>query len=83
MRARERIPQSIVEKYDKEIYFVIKRDETWMEAVSPRTIWVTEMGYEVDLHVQETYAKELLDAPREPSKEFFGNAETIESKVST
>lgn len=28
MRARERIPQSIVEKYDKQICFLIKRDET-------------------------------------------------------
>lgn len=53
-----------------------------MEAVSPRTIWVTEMGYEVDLPILETYAKALLNAPREPSKGIFGNAETIKSNVS-
>lgn len=82
MRARERLPQSIVDKYDKQIYFVIKRDETWMEAVSPRTIWVTEMGYEVDLPVLETCAKALLDTPREPSEGIFGNVETIASNVS-
>lgn len=75
MRARERIPQSIVEKYDKKIWFVIKRDEALMEAISPRTIWVTKMGYEVDLHTLEMYAKALLDAPREPSEDFFENAE--------
>lgn len=82
MRARERLPQSIVDKYDKEINFEIKRDETWMEEVIPRTIWVTEMGYEVDLNILETYAKTLLEAPREPTEENFGNAETIESVVS-
>ncbi|XP_059064385.1 protein HOTHEAD-like [Cryptomeria japonica] len=40
------------------------------------------MGYEVDLPNLETYAKTLLEAPREPSEETFGNAETIESDVS-
>lgn len=78
MRARERLPQSIVDKYDKQICFVIKRDETWMEAVSPRTLWVIEMGYEVDLHILETYAKTLLEAPREPTEETFGNVKTID-----
>lgn len=53
-----------------------------MEAVSPRTIWVTEMGYEVDLHILETYAKALFEAPIELSEEIFGSAETIASKVS-
>lgn len=38
MRQRERIPQSIVDKYEKQICFVIKRDEVWMEAVTPRII---------------------------------------------
>lgn len=82
MKAREMIPQSIVDKYDKQICFVIKRDETWMEAVTPRTIWITKIGYEVDLSILEAYAKTLLDAPKEPSKEIFGSAKTIESAVS-
>lgn len=74
MRARERLPQSIVDKYDKKIYFVIKWDETWMEVVIPRTVWVTEMGYEVDLPILETYENTLLDAPMEPFEGIFGNA---------
>lgn len=53
-----------------------------MEESSPTTIWVIEMGYEVDLPILETYAKSLLDAPREPSEKFLGNAETIESNIS-
>lgn len=81
MRQRERIPQNIVDKYDKHICFVIKRDEIWMEAVKPRTVWVTEMGYEVDSNILESYAKILLDAPPEPSEKIFGTAETIEKDV--
>lgn len=45
MKTRERLPQSIVDKYEKEICFVIKKDEIWMETDLPRTVWVTEMGY--------------------------------------
>lgn len=81
MKTRIRLSQSIVDKYQKKICFVIKKDEIWMEAVVPRTIWVTEMGNEVDENIIETYAKALLTTPREPEEEIFGSAETIESKV--
>lgn len=82
MKQRERIPQSIVDKYDKQICFVIKRDEIWMEAVKPRPFWVIEMGYEVESNILEYYAKILLDAPPEPTNKIFGTIETIESDVS-
>lgn len=83
MKTRERLSQTIVDKYQKEICFVIKKEEIWMEAVVPRIVWVTEMGYDADENIIETYAKALLEAPREPEEEVFGNAETIESKVQT
>lgn len=78
MKQRIRLSQKIVDKYKDDICFVIKKDEIWMEAVIPRTIWVTEMGYETDDHIVETYAKALLEAPNEPKEEVFGSAETIE-----
>lgn len=52
-----------------------------MEAVIPRTIQVTKIGYEIDDNIIETYAKALLEAPKEPTEEVFGNAETIESGI--
>lgn len=81
MKTRVRLSQAIVDKYQKEIYFVIKKDEMWMEAVIPRTIWVTKMGYEIDDNIIETYAKSLLEAPKEPEEKLFGSAETIESTI--
>lgn len=81
MKTRIRTSQAIVDKYQKEICFVIKKDEIWMEAVVPRTLWVTEMGYEIDDNIIETYTKALLEAPKEPSEKVFGNAETIESGI--
>lgn len=79
MKTKVRLSQAIVDKYKDEIYFVIKKDEIWMEAVIPRTIQVTEMGYETDDHIIETYAKALLEAPKEPKEEVFGSVETIEN----
>lgn len=81
IKKKERLPQSIADKYEKEICFVIKKDEIWMETVLPRTFWVTEMGYEADVNIIETYAKALLAAPRESEEKVFGSAETIESGV--
>lgn len=81
MNKRVRLSQKIVNKYRDDICFVIKKDEIWMEAVIPRTIWVTEMVYEIDDHIIETYAKALLEAPNEPKEEVFGSAETIESQI--
>lgn len=81
MKTKVRLSHAIVDKYQKEICFVIKKEEIWMEAVIPRTIWVTEMGYEIDDNIIETYAKALLEAPKEPNEEVFGNSETIESGI--
>lgn len=72
MKTRVRLSQAIVDKY---------KDEIWMEAVIPRTIQVTEMGYEIDDHIIETYAKALLEAPKEPKEEVFGSAETLEKQI--
>lgn len=81
MRQRMRIPQEIVDKYDKLITFVIMRDETWMEAVTPRTIWVNEMGYEVGAAILESYAQMLINAPKDPNIEIFGTVENIASET--
>lgn len=81
MNARVRLSQEIVNKYKDDICFVIKKDEIWMEAVIQRTIWVTKMGYEIGDHIIETYAKALLEAPKEPKEEVFGSVETIENQI--
>lgn len=48
MKKRERKPKHIIDKYSTDICFMVKKDETLMEAMQPRTIWVIQMGYEVD-----------------------------------
>lgn len=79
MNTRVKLSQAIINKYKDDICFIIKKDEIWMEAVILRTIWVTEMGYEIDDHRIETYAKTLLEALKEPREKVFGSTETIEN----
>lgn len=61
-KKRERAPKHIVDKYSTEICFMVKKDDTLMEVVQPRKVSITEMGYEVDAHILEIYAKMLIDA---------------------
>jgi len=55
MQARERIPQSLVEKYKDTICFMVETDQCLMEAVEPRTVWIMPMGYEVDEQIVELH----------------------------
>lgn len=57
MRSRIRVPKNIVEKYSTDICFMVKKDETLMEAVKPRKIWIEKMGYEVDALIIDGYAR--------------------------
>ena len=40
-----RIPESIVEKYKDNIFFMVETDSTCMEVVEPRTKWIHPLGY--------------------------------------
>lgn len=74
MKKREMIPKHIIDKYSTDICFMLKNDETLMEAVQPRTIWVTKMGYEVDSQILDLYAKMLIDASVDEKAKTFGTA---------
>lgn len=74
MKKRDRIPKHIVDKYSTDICFMVKKDETLMEEVQPRTIWVTEMGYEVDAPILDLYSKMIIDASVDEKEKNFGTA---------
>lgn len=84
MRQREIISKNIMEKPSTDICFMVKTDETLMEPVEPRQIWITELGYEVDDIIFELYAKMLLDAPLDDKIEHFGTTgeKALEVKTS-
>lgn len=44
-----------------------------MEGVKPRTIWVLELGYEVSKEKDFGYVEVLLNSPKDPSRQRYGN----------
>lgn len=75
MQARERIPTSIVEKYNDTIYFMVDIDQCLMELVDPRIVWIMPMGSEVEEHILELYVEHLLSKPWDLTEEMFGTFE--------
>lgn len=83
MRSRVRVPEYIIEKYSTDICFMVKKDETLMEEVKPRKIWIEEMGYEVDAKILDAYAKMLIDAPINEAENPCGTAQQKTQEVET
>lgn len=57
MHERERIPNSVVEKYQDIICFMVDTDQCLMEAVKPQMIWIMPMGYKVDEQILELHTR--------------------------
>lgn len=83
MRSRVRVPKHIVEKYSTNICFMVKKDETLMEAIKPQKIWIEEMGYEVDGQILDAYTKMLIDAPIDEADKPYGTAQQKTLEVET
>lgn len=62
---------------------MVKKDETFMEAVKPRNIWIEEMGYEVDAQILDAYAQLLIDAPMDEAEKSFSTAKQKKQDVET
>ena len=56
MKQRFRIPPTIMEKYNKEICFMVETNFTCMEVVTPRVKFNEPIGYEISVEVFEGLA---------------------------
>lgn len=71
MQVRERIPKSVVEKYQDTICFMVEIDQCLMEVVETRTAQIMPMGYEVEEQILEMYSQHLLSKSVDTSEERF------------
>ena len=62
MKKRYRIPPSLVERYKKDICFIVEIDHTCMEAVIPKMKFIEPMGYEMSTELIEGYAQFILQS---------------------
>ena len=78
MKLRFRIPPSLVEKYNDDIFFMVETDVTYMEAVEPRLKFIAPMGYEKIEQLIEEYEQIILEFERDMGCPRWG---TYEEKV--
>lgn len=64
MNKRMRIPKQVVRRYSKDINFLTSTDFFFNEAIKLRTIWISELDYEVSKVEIVRYAKALLGSSK-------------------
>lgn len=72
MQIKEMIPKEIVEKYEDTICFMVEIDQSMMEVVESRIVWIMPMGYEVDANTLDMYAQHILSKLVDEKEERFG-----------
>lgn len=81
MRKRSRIPISLVDKYYKEIYFLVDTDYTYAQEVIPRVSWIIPLPYEVNIDETTTSITALLAKEIDKTATHFGTYEEAKAKI--
>ena len=83
MKQRMRIPVSLVEQHEKDIYFLVDIDYTYIQVVIPRVIWIRPLGYELDVDQASTTITTLLVEETDKTVKHFGTHDFVKSRVVT
>lgn len=68
MNERIRIPKSVLGRFSRDINFFVSTDFCFMEAIEPKTVWISELDYEVLEEEVVHSIKVLLRRPKDLSK---------------
>lgn len=83
MKQRMRIPVSLIEKYEKDIFFLVDIDYTYIQAVIPRVRWLRPLGYELDIDQASIAITTLLAEEVDKNAKAFGTYDIAKSRVVT
>ena len=72
MENRYRIPQTLVDEFEKEICFLVDCDKTYIQAVQPRVAWVKPLPYEINIDEARDIIVALLKEPVDAKASYFG-----------
>ena len=78
-----RIPISLTEKYEKDIYFLVDIDYTYIQAVIPRVRWLRPLGYELYIDQALVVITTLLAEEVDKNAKAFGTYDIVKSRVVT
>lgn len=81
MKQRMRIPVSLIKQYEKEIFFLVDIDDTYIQEVIPRVRWLRPLGYELDVDQASATIVYLLVEEIDKNAKHFGTYDIVKSKV--
>ena len=81
MKERMKIPISLVEKHYNGICFLVDANYTYVQAATPRVIWLRPLGYEINVDEASTTITTLLVEEVDKNEKIFGNYEMVKSKI--
>ncbi len=83
MKQRIRILVSLVEKHEKDIYFLVDIDYTYIHTVIPTVRWLRLLGYELDIDQAPTTITTLLAKEIDKTAKHFGTYDIVKSRMVT
>ena len=83
MKERFRIPKSLVEAHEKDIYFLVDTDNTYAKAIMPRVRWLKALLYEVNIDETSTAITALLSEEVDNNASYFGTFEEAKVRIIT
>ena len=81
MKQRLRIPVSLVEKHEKDIFFLVDIDFTYIQVAIPRVRWLRPLGYEINVDEASTTITTLLSKEMDKEEKPFGTYDNVKSRV--
>ena len=81
MKKRVRIPISLVDQHENDIYFLVDIDFTYIQVVIPRVRWLKPLGYELNVDQASTTITTMLIEDIEKTIKHFGTHDFFKSRV--
>ena len=81
MKARMRIPVSLVEQHLNDICFLVDIDYTYVQAAIPRVRWLRPLGYEINVDETSAAITTLLAEEVDKIAKIFGTYDVMMSKI--
>ena len=78
-----RILVSLTKKYEKDIFFLVDIDYTYIQAVIPRVRWLRPLGYELDIDQASATITALLVEEVDKNAKAFGTYDVVKFRVVT
>ena len=83
MKARYKIPISLVEKHAQDVCFLVDNDITYVQVARPRVRWLKALPHEVNIKETSIAIKILLLEEIDTKAQGFGTYDETKARITT